>query len=94
MLSADLIRQSVLESPSSSTSLTLSRINLQTSADPAFVTGIILISIALCTSRAFVDVNNESMFTFHFVVSHVRVCRESIEPAQTNVHSDPLIYLA
>ena len=72
---------------------TLSRSNLQTSADPAFVTGITLISLALRTSLAVVDVNKESRLTFHFVVSQVKDCSERMEPAQTNVHSDPLMYV-
>lgn len=69
--------------------LTFSLSNEQTSADPALVTGMTLISLALLTSFVVVDVKRESMLTFHLVVSHVRDCAVIIEPAQTKVHSDP-----
>ena len=73
--------------------LTSSLISLQTSADPAFVTGMTLISCALRTSLAVVEVNRESILTFHLVVSHVKDCTVTIAPAQTNVHSDPAMYV-
>ena len=50
-------------------------------------------SVASCTALALIDVNRASMLTFHFVVSHVKDCSVTIEPAQTNVHSDPFMYL-
>ena len=50
-------------------------------------------SLALRTSAALVDVNKASILTFHFVVSHVSDWAVIIDPAHTNVHSDPLIYL-
>ena len=52
-----------------------------------------LISFAVWTSLVVVDVNRESRLTFHLVVSHVKDCNVTIEPAQTNVHSDPAIYV-
>ena len=45
------------------------------------------------TALAVIDVNRASILTFHLVVSHVRDCSVTIEPAQTNVHSDPLMYV-
>lgn len=72
--------------------LTLSRISGQVSAAPAFVTGMILMSWAFRTSFVDVDVKKELIFTFHFVVSHVKACKEPIDPAQTNVHSAPFMY--
>ena len=72
---------------------TLSLSNLQTSAEPAFVTGMTLINLALRTSLVVVDVNSESRLTFHFVVSQVNVCNDPIVPAQTTVHSVPLMYV-
>lgn len=73
--------------------LTLSLSSLQISADPAFVTGMTLMSEASRTSLDFIDVNRASILTFHLVVSHVKDCSVIIEPAQTNVHSDPLMYV-
>ena len=55
--------------------------------------GITLINLALETSAADVDVNRESRLTFHLVVSHVKDCNVIIEPAHTNVHSEPAINL-
>ena len=63
------------------------------SADPAFVTGITLISLAFGTSFAFVEVNRESRLTFHLVTSHASDCTVTIDPAHTNVHSDPAMYV-
>lgn len=71
--------------------LTLSLCKWQISADPALVTGMTLISLASRTLLAVVEVNRESRLTFHFVVSQVNDCAVIIEPAQTNVHSDPAI---
>lgn len=62
------------------------------SADPALVTGMTLMSLALRTSLAVIDVNRVARLTFHCVVSHAKDCAVIIEPAQTNVHSDPAIY--
>jgi len=50
-------------------------------------------SLALLRSAALVEVKSASILTFHFVVSHVRDCAVIIEPAQTNVHSEPAMYL-
>jgi len=73
--------------------LTLSLSSLQISADPAFVIGMTLINLAFRTSLVVVEVNRESRLTFHFVVSHVKDCAVTIEPAQTNVHSEPAMYV-
>ena len=67
--------------------------SLQISADPALVTGMTLMSCAFAKSFVVVVVNHVSMFTFHFVVNQVSICRDAIDPAQTVVHSEPLIYL-
>lgn len=45
------------------------------------------------TALALIDVNRASMLTFHLVVSQVKDCSVTIEPAQTNVHSDPFMYV-
>ena len=45
------------------------------------------------TSLDLVHVNKASIFTFHLVVSQVKDCSVKMEPAQTNVHSDPSMYL-
>lgn len=71
----------------------MSLIRGQISADPAFITGLILISLAVKMSAAGVVVNNESRLTFHLVVSQNNDCIVIIEPAHTNVHSDPAMYL-
>lgn len=73
--------------------LTLSLTRGQIPADPAFVTGITLISFALATSGEVIDVKRASRLTFHLVVSHVRDCIVKIEPAQTKVHSEPAMYV-
>lgn len=67
----------------------MSLVRAHIAADPALVTGITLICVALETSVQEVDVNSASRLTFHLVVSHVRDCIVNIEPAQTNVHSEP-----
>lgn len=43
------------------------------------------------TAFALIDVNRASILTFHLVVSQVKDCNVTIEPAQTNVHSDPFM---
>lgn len=73
--------------------LTFSLSKVHISAEPAFVTGTTLINLALFTSLAAVVLKRESRLTFHFVVSHVKDCNVMIVPAQTKVHSDPLMYL-
>ena len=73
--------------------LTLSLSNLQISADPAFVTGMTLMREASRTALALIHVNKASILTFHLVESQVKDCSVTIEPAQTNVHSDPFIYV-
>ena len=50
-------------------------------------------SLASRTLLAVVEVNKESRLTFHFVVSHVNDCADIMEPAQTNVHSEPAMYV-
>ena len=45
------------------------------------------------TSLTLIHVNKASMFTFHLVVNHVKDCNVIIEPAQTNVHSEPFMYV-
>lgn len=55
--------------------------------------GITLINLALETSTTDVVVKSESRLTFHLVVSHVKDCNVIIEPAHTNVHSEPAMYL-
>ena len=72
---------------------TLSLTKGQISAEPAFAMGITLIDLAFETSLAGLEVKKASMFTFHFVTSHVKDCRLMIEPAHTNVHSEPPMYL-
>lgn len=63
------------------------------SAEPAFVTGMTLISRACGTSSALVVVKSASRSTFHLVVNHVNDCSVIIDPAQTKVHSGPSMYL-
>lgn len=72
---------------------TVSLIRVQISADPALVTGMTLINLAWGTSATVVDEKSASRLTFHLVVSHVRDCSEKIEPAHTNVHSEPAMYV-
>jgi len=93
LLSTNLYTLSITVRKFSLEMLTLSLRSLQISADPAFVTGITLINFAFRTSLVVVDVNRESMLTFHFVESQVKDCAVTIEPAQTNVHSDPAMYV-
>lgn len=45
------------------------------------------------TALALIAVNRASILTFHLVVSQVKDCSVTIEPAQTNVHSDPFMYV-
>ncbi len=71
---------------------TVSLINVQISADPAFVIGMTLITFAFETSVTEIDVKAASRLTFHLVVSHVRDCKLNIAPAHTNVHSEPPMY--
>lgn len=52
-----------------------------------------LIDLAAYTYEAVVEVKREFRLTFHCVVSQVRDWMLMIEPAQTKVHSDPLMYL-
>ena len=73
--------------------LTLSLSSLQISADPAFVTGMTLIREASRTTLPLLHVKRASILTFHFVVSQVKDCSVNIEPAHTNVHSDPFMYV-
>lgn len=72
---------------------TVSLIRVQISADPALVMGITLINLAWGTSATEVEVKSASRLTFHLVVSHVRDCNVKIEPAHTNVHSEPAMYV-
>lgn len=50
-------------------------------------------SLAFLTSVAVIEVNRVARLTFHCVVSQVKDCAVTIEPAQTNVHSDPAMYV-
>ena len=45
------------------------------------------------TAVALIEVNRASTSTFHLVVSQVKDCSVTIEPAQTKVHSDPFMYV-
>lgn len=65
---------------------------VQISAEPAFVTGMTLMSRACGTSLALVVVKSALRLTFHFVVNHVNDCNVMTDPAQTNVHSGPSMY--
>ena len=51
--------------------------------------GMTLINVASLTAFAFVVVKSASILTFHFVVSQVRDCAVTMDPAQTKVHSEP-----
>ena len=64
------------------------------SAEPALATGITLMSLALRTSLALVEVKADLSETLQCVLSHVRDCTVTMAPIQTKVHSDDWIYLS
>lgn len=74
--------------------LTVSLSILQISADPAFVTGKTLINFASWTFCALVEVKRAFRLTFQWVQSQTKLWAVMIVPHQTNVHSDPPIYLS
>ena len=67
----------------------LSRIILQISGDPAFATGMTLMSSASSTVLALLDVKAASRLTFHLVINHASDWRVKMAPLKTNVHSCP-----
>jgi len=66
----------------------LSRFSGQISADPAFATGMTLISWAVRMSLALVVVKSDLRLTFQWVVSQINAWMEKMLPDHTNVHSD------
>jgi hypothetical protein len=71
--------------------LTLSRTIWHISADPAFATGMTLISLASWTDFAATEVKSDFRLTFQCVHSQIKLWAVMIVPHQTNVHSEPPI---